>query len=69
MLNKRKAMIGYAVYAVGKPIVKRKLKQKAPGKRGGAIAAGSAAVAATAGGLVFWRKRNKGEEPASPPED
>jgi hypothetical protein len=68
MLNKRKALIGYTVYAIGKPIAKRKLRQKAPDKRQGMVAAGVAAVAATAGGLMFWRKRNKGEEEASPPE-
>jgi hypothetical protein len=68
MLNRRKALIGYTVYTVGKPVAKLVIKKRAPGKREGLVAAGVAGVAATAGGLMFWLKRNKGEEPASPPE-
>lgn len=70
MLNKRKALIGWIVYTLGKPIAKRKVKSKAksavPGKRGGAIAAIVAAVGAALGGLMFWRKRRgQSESPQS----
>jgi hypothetical protein len=63
MLNKRKAMIGYGVYTIAKPIAKAKLRKKAPDppKRSkkliGGIAAATAAAGAAIGGLVFWRKR------------
>lgn len=66
MLNKRKALIGWIVYTVGKPIAKRAVKSKAksatPGKRGGAIAASVAGLGAALGGLMFWRKRRGKDE-------
>jgi hypothetical protein len=70
MLNKRKALIGWIVYTLGKPIAKRAVKSKAksavPGKRGGAIAAAVAGVGAALGGVMFWRKRRgQGESPQS----
>jgi hypothetical protein len=67
MLTKRKALIGYGVYTIAKPIAKRKIRQKAPvpQKRSkkliGGIAAAAAAAGAAIGGLVFWRKRRGGE--------
>lgn len=66
MLNRRKALIGYGVYTIGKPIAKRQLKKKAPQppkNKKTLIGAGAAAVAAlgaAVGGLVFWRKRRSG---------
>jgi hypothetical protein len=66
MLSKRKALIGYGVYTIGKPIAKRRLKKKAPEptrsskKLVGGIAAAVAATGAAIGGLVFWRKRRSG---------
>jgi hypothetical protein len=73
MLNKRKALIGYLVYAIGKPVAKRVLKRKAkaavPGTREGSrvpnTSAIVAAVGALLGGLLFWRKR-RGREEESP---
>jgi hypothetical protein len=70
MLSKRKALIGYGVYTIGKPIAKRRLKKKAPSvppqpkrtKLIGGIAAAVAATGAAIGGLVFWRKRRSGSE-------
>ena len=61
MLNKRKALIGYGVYTLGKPLAKRSCgssRPKAPSARSslGGIAAAVAAAGATIGGLVFWRK-------------
>jgi hypothetical protein len=67
MLTKRKALIGYGVYALAKPIAKAKLRKKAPvpQKRSkkliGGIVAATAAAGAAVGGLVFWRKRRGGE--------
>lgn len=65
MLSKRKALIGYGVYTLGKPLAKRKLKQQkadaaAKRKRLGRLAAAAAAAGATIGGLMFWRKRRSG---------
>jgi hypothetical protein len=62
MLNKRKAMIGWLVYTIAKPIAKRTVKAKAksaPRSPKTGIAAG---IAALAGVLFFWRKRRSGGE-------
>jgi hypothetical protein len=72
MLNRRKAMIGYLAYVVGKPMAKRAMKKKAkaakPPKRarisGAAVAAG---IGAAAGALFFWRKRRGGSSGEQPP--
>ena len=56
MLNKRKALIGYTVYTVTKPLAKRMVRSKAravPGGRRGVLVA----VGALLGGLLFWKKR------------
>jgi hypothetical protein len=68
MLNRRKAMIGWLVYSAAKPIAKyavaKKAKQVATDSstqtRSGAgkIAARAAALAAVAGGVLFWRSRS-----------
>jgi hypothetical protein len=65
MLSKRKALIGYGVYTLGKPLAKRKLRQQQADatrrkKLIGGVAAAAAAVGATVGGLVFWRRRRSG---------
>lgn len=65
MLSKRKALIGYGVYTLGKPLAKRKLRQQQAEatrrkKLIGGIAAAVAAAGATVGGLVFWRRRRSG---------
>jgi hypothetical protein len=68
MLSKRKAMIGYGVYTIAKPLAKAKIMKKVPEppkkrsrkKLAGGIAAAIAAAGATVGGLVFWRKRRSG---------
>ena len=71
MLNRRKALIGYTVYTLGKPIAKRALRAKAkvPGMAGSAsrlrfstlVAAGGALI----GGLAFWRRhRSKADAPS-----
>jgi hypothetical protein len=66
MLSKRKALIGYGVYTLGKPLAKRKMrKQQAEAaarrkKVVGGVAAATAAAGATLGGLAIWRKRRSG---------
>lgn len=73
MLNRRKAMIGYVAYTIGKPLAKRAMKRKAkaaaPSKRAGISGATvAAAIGAAVGALFFWRKRrNGGTGDQSPP--
>ena len=68
MLNRRKALIGYGVYTIGKPLAKRKLRRQqaeesAKRKRLFAgIAAATAAAGATIGGILLFRKRGSGSE-------
>ncbi len=62
IVNKRNAVVGWAVLKLGKRVAKQKAQNVAPGPKAGGIAAG--AVAAL-GGLLFWRKarsRGGGEE-------
>jgi hypothetical protein len=59
MLNKRKALIGYATYVVGTALVKMKLR-KEPRKKAKRILVGGTAAAAGATGVLFWRKRRSG---------
>ncbi len=74
MLNKRKAMLGWLVYTAAKPFVKRALKSKSkaavPGTRGSSNAPNTAAIlaaiAAVAGALMFWRKRQSDDELETP---
>lgn len=70
MFSKRKAIIGYIVYTIGKPIAKRAVRSKAksavPGKRGGSIAGAVAGIGAVLGALMFWRRRRRDEESFQP---
>jgi hypothetical protein len=69
IVNRRNAVMGWAVWQVGKRVAQQKAKaavptvdreKKRPNKT--AVAAG---VAALAGLLLFWRR--KGDEQAPPP--
>jgi hypothetical protein len=62
ILSKRKAIIGWLVYTIAKPMAKRKAKSAVPGKRGGVIAGIVAGIGAVLGGLMFWRKRRSKDE-------
>jgi hypothetical protein len=70
VINKRNAVLGWAVWQVGKRTAKKKAKSAVPGRSGdsmrpnkGAIATGLAAV----GGLLwFWRKRRSDDTPETP---
>jgi hypothetical protein len=74
MLNKRKALLGWLVYTAAKPFVKRAVKSKSraavPGTREGSKAPNKAAIlallAAGAGALMFWRKRQSDEDAETP---
>jgi hypothetical protein len=64
IVNRRNAMIGWAVVKLGKRTAKKKAKGVVPteapsGKLGAGLAAG---VAAFIGVLAFWRKRKSDED-------
>jgi hypothetical protein len=71
IVNRRNAVMGWAVWQVGKRVAQQKAKaavpkvdreKKRPNKT--AIAAG---VAAVAGLVIFWRKKGGDEQPPQPP--
>lgn len=65
ILNKRNALLGWAVWTLGKRVAKKKAKGAVPGTGGdsgggklaGGLGAVAAAAAAAAGALWFWRRR------------
>ena len=65
IVNRRNAVLGWAVWKVGKRTAKRKAKGAAPAIEGGRpnkslLAAGS--VAGAVGALAFWRKKKTTEK-------
>ena len=65
VLNRRNAMIGWAVWKLGKRAMKRKARAAVPAidtetKRPNKSAAFAAAAAVVAGALVFWRRSRDG---------
>lgn len=66
VLNKRNAVLGWAVWTVSKGAAKRKAKSAAPGRPDGSMRPNKSAIAAalaTAGGaLWFWRRRSGGSD-------
>jgi hypothetical protein len=66
VLNKRNAVLGWAVWTVSKGAAKRKAKSAAPGRSDGSMRPYKSAIAAalaTAGGaLWFWRRRSGGSD-------
>jgi ferric-dicitrate binding protein FerR (iron transport regulator) len=65
VFNKRNAFVGWLVIAMAKPLAKQKAAmtaRRAKSKRGGIVAGLVAAVGAAAAGLMFWRKRQSGDE-------
>lgn len=63
-MDRRKAMIGYAVYAAGKPFAKRALKARST-RKGSAVSgkrripkkAIVASAVGAVGAVAFWRRR------------
>jgi hypothetical protein len=64
IVNRRNAMIGWAVVKLGKRAAKNKAKTVVPSERpSGKMSAGVAAgVAAFFGVLTFWRRRKGGAD-------
>jgi hypothetical protein len=77
MLNRRKAMIGWVAYTIGKPIIMGAMKRKAKraalaesgqgrGRTAAKWAGFLAAAGAAAGAVKFWRNRSEnGTAPGS----
>jgi hypothetical protein len=66
VVNRRNAILGWAVWNVSKGAAKRKAKSAVPGRgddsrvpKKSAVAAG---IAALGGGLWFWRRRSGSDE-------
>jgi hypothetical protein len=67
IVNRRNAMLGWAVWQVGKRVAEQKAKSSistegGKTKRRLSKAAFIAGVAAVAGALVFWRKKSSDDE-------
>ena len=63
IFNKRNAVLGWVVWKVGKRLAKRKARDVVPGAGGDGSsskvqAAALAGLAAAAGALWFWRRRD-----------
>jgi hypothetical protein len=71
ILNRRNALMGWAVWTVGKQVMKQKAKSAVTSEPDGsrrnrvALALG-AVVAAAATTLFFWRRRGDVEDAAEP---
>ena len=66
VINKRNAVLGWAVWTVGKAGAKRKAKQAVQPSDNSSKAKGAAVlsgVAAAGGALWFWRRRRSEVEP------
>jgi hypothetical protein len=64
ILNKRNAVLGWAVWQVGKQAAKRKAKQSLEPEEPRRVRKGAvvSAVAAAGGAIWFWRRRRGGDE-------
>jgi len=72
IVNRRNALMGWAVWTVGKQVMKQKAKSavmpESDGSRRSRVAlALGAAVAAAVTTLFFWRRRENGEDDAGEP--
>ena len=59
IVNRRNAVVGWAVLKVGKRAAKKKAQGVTPGAKTGGVAAG--ALAALGGLVFFWRKKRGGD--------
>ena len=67
ILNRRNALMGWAVWTVGKQVMKQKARAATGAgpegsRRNRAMLALGAVAAATAATLFFWRRRENGED-------
>jgi hypothetical protein len=58
IVNRRNAVVGWAVLKVGKRAARKKAQDVAPSARTGGVAAGG--LAALGGLLLFWRRKRGG---------
>lgn len=60
--NRRNALLGWAVWKLGKRTAKKKAREVVPEPGGKSSAAFAAGVAAFFGVLAFWRRRKGGDQ-------
>ena len=68
IMKKRNAVLGWAVWKVGKRVIKRKAKAVVPGVEARSASGRTKALvggiaAALGGALFFWRRKSGGDEP------
>ena len=73
VMKKRNALLGWAVWKVGKRMIKRKAKAVVPGTGGSATGRSNkpavvAGLAALGGALLFWRRSSGGDGTNEPNE-
>jgi LPXTG-motif cell wall-anchored protein len=64
VLNKRNAVLGWAVWKFGKRAAKQKARQTVSTDSGRSKKGLVAGLAALGGAVVFWRRRRASDEPA-----
>jgi hypothetical protein len=65
IVNRRNAVLGWAAWEIGKRVLKRKARSALPGTGNGGrskLPAILLAVAAVAGAVAFWWKRDQGDD-------
>jgi MYXO-CTERM domain-containing protein len=63
LVNRRNAVLGWAVWRIGKRVAKRKARQTVSTESARSKKGLVAGLAALGGALVFWRRRRAGDEP------
>jgi MYXO-CTERM domain-containing protein len=64
VLNRRNAVLGWAVWNASKIAAKRKAKSAVSTDTGRSKKSIAAGLAALGGALFFWRRRRSGDQPA-----
>jgi MYXO-CTERM domain-containing protein len=63
LVNRRNAVLGWAVWRIGKRVAKRKARQTVSTESARSKKGLVAGLAALGGALVFWRRRRASDEP------